>query len=186
MLPEAFAQQHPASRADQPAQRVQRIDGVLRRLGLAEHVAGADAQDQVGRPARRPDGRLLDERDPAVEPARQGVALAPPEVGGAEVDAGADRPRHRFEDAEQQLAPATAEVEHRVRTRHGRPFDETRGSGLGQRAVEGKAGKTRRKVGSHRSDPIACGVLMCCGRFPLLESGAVWFAAISVFNHNLA
>jgi hypothetical protein len=26
------------------------------------------------------------------------------------------------------------------------------------------------------------GVLKCCGRFPLLESGAVWFAAISVIT----
>ena len=133
---------------------MQRIDGVLRRLGLAEHVAGADAQDQVGRPARRPDRGLLDERDPAGEPAGGGVAPAPGEVGGAEVDAGADRPGDRLEDAEQQLAPAAAEVEHRGRTRPGEPGDETRGSGLGQRAVEGEAGITRRKiVGSHRQRP---------------------------------
>jgi len=45
VLPEAFAEQHPASRVDQPAQRVQRVDGALRQLGVAERVGGADAQD---------------------------------------------------------------------------------------------------------------------------------------------
>src|ERR1700722_2315912 len=150
--------------------------------GLASLSTGADAQDQVGRPALRSDGRLLDERDPAVEPARQGVAFAPPEVGGAEVDAGADRTGNRLEDAGQQLAPAAAKGEHCGRTRPVQPAGETRGPGLRQRAVEGKAVKTRRKLSSHRSDPTACGVLMCCGRFPLLESGAVWFAAILVIN----
>jgi len=49
MLPEAFAEEHPATRIDQPAQFGQRLDGGLPRAGLAERMAGADAQDQVGR-----------------------------------------------------------------------------------------------------------------------------------------
>jgi hypothetical protein len=53
--------------------------------------------------------------------------------------------------------------------------------------VEGQAGVTRRKIViSHRSDPSATGVLLCCQRFPLLQFGAVWFAAVSVANRGLA
>ena len=130
------------------AQRVQRVDGVLRRLGLAEHVAGADAQDQVRRPARGSDGGLLDERDPAGEPAGRRAVPAPGEVGAAEVDTGAGRAGDRGEDAEHQLTPAAAEVEHRGRTCPGEPADEARGPGLGQGAVEGEAGKARRESSS--------------------------------------
>jgi hypothetical protein len=49
MLPEALTEEHAASRIDQATQRDQRILGVLRRLGLADRVAGAEAHDQIGR-----------------------------------------------------------------------------------------------------------------------------------------
>ena len=76
MLPEALAEEHPAAGVDQPAECVQRIDSVLRRLGHAERVASADAQDQVRRPVNGSGRGLLDERDPAGGP--RATALSRP------------------------------------------------------------------------------------------------------------
>jgi CoA-transferase family III len=63
MLPEAFAEEHAASRIDQATQREQRILAVLRGLSLAEGMACAEAQDQIGGPLSG-GGGPLGEQDP--------------------------------------------------------------------------------------------------------------------------
>jgi len=149
-VPEPFGEQHPATRIDQAPEFGQGGLAVRGRLDLGQRVAGADAQHQVGRAPGGPDGGLADERGPAAEPAGLGAGPAPGQVAFVGIQAEAGRRGHRREDAEHQLTPAAADVEHGPGLVRGEPGDDPGRPGLGQRAVEGEPGQARRESGVSR------------------------------------
>ena len=99
-------------------------------------------------PRGGPDGGLADERGPVAEPPGPGAGPAPGQVTSFGIQAEAGRRGHRREDAEHQLAPAAADVEHgsragsrRAGRRSGPPWPRT--AGRGRSAGSGPAGVRR-------------------------------------------
>lgn len=147
-MPEALAEKDTAARGDQAAKSAQGGSRVLRWLGVAERVAGAEAENEVGGAMGGVDGGLLDEADALGQPAGLSVGAPAGEVVLIEIDAEAGRTGRRFEEAEHELAPAAADVEHGDRGGLGaEPADHPGGPVLGERAVEGEPGQPRRGGG---------------------------------------
>ncbi len=145
-VPESLGEQHPAARRDQPPELGQRGRGVPGGLDPGERVTGPQAQHQVGGPAAGPDPGLLDERGTISEPPGPGVVPAPGQVALVRVEADPGRVRRRREDAEHQLTPPAADVEHGPGTVPGEPGDEPGRPGLGQGTVERQPGQSRREL----------------------------------------
>jgi hypothetical protein len=146
-VPESLAEQHPPARVDQPPELGQRGHGVAGRLDLGERVAGSHAEHQVGGSPAGRDRGLADERDPAVQPAGTGAVPAAGQVVLVGVEAEPGGVRRRRENAEHQLTPSAADVEHGPRAVPGEPGDDPARPGLGKRPVEGQPGQARREFG---------------------------------------
>src|SRR5690606_6161797 len=150
-LPEPFAEHHTAARGDQAPEGVERGGEVLRRPGVAEGVAGAETEDDVGGAAGGADGGLLHERHASGPPAGLGGGPPPGQGLPDDADPHPGRLRSRVEEAEDELAPAAADVQHGPRSgRPGpgtQPVDHPGGPLLGQGAVEGEPGQAGRPAG---------------------------------------
>ncbi|GAA2587991.1 hypothetical protein GCM10010304_34700 [Streptomyces roseoviolaceus] len=134
-LPEPFPEQDATAVGDPQAEFLQGLGEPV-----AEGLARAQAQDEVGGVLGGLGGGPLDETDPVGQTAGRGGLAAPGQGFRVDVDAGAGGVRGGGQDTEHELGPAAADVEDGGGAVAGEPAYEAVCPGLRQRAVESEPG----------------------------------------------